>query len=551
MNKTGHFSKKTVMREEERENSIKMGLRLVLLAVFLLLVTITAVSCATTHIQGEPLATLTIPPVVEETKPEGTLFLRCSEPEKNLFNLHIIGVTPSRYVDAVGFEACYYYEDGTRSALSVTQVQTIYHEITDEKRGITITSEDFGIHDGYVFVRAFSNLPTNQPGIQLEVSAFYIIGNEKIYTAHQILDIDSILYEHILADPTPLPTQEESPLIEVQKWVKYQADPTDEENGKTKENTDNPFSPIYYLGAATPEVNGHLSLYLCMGIPSASISDAGVRYRFRTLDEEDENNATYSETARVKVASLYRRVITETETLTPADFGLEDGYIAVLELSENINSVSRLQMAFELSGYISRNAVETEIFNSDIPFAEILDACVQNKKSLPISEYTFTPTNYFPWLTFSEEAGNALGYGSFLGRVTEPVLSSQAMEATEKRFDLQLAIVLPSRFVDEMIFDYQAYDKNGKPLLEDPSFQISTAYRSIFGDNGGTIYPADLGEERGCIVSARITNIECKNTDYTYSFRAYYRIGDEEVTVMELSVTAETLLALVFAEEEA
>lgn len=542
MKETGNFSKKAVMRNEERDGGIKRGLRLILLAVFLLLVTITAISCATTHTQGEPLDTLTPPPVVEETKPEGILFLRCSEPDKNLFNLHIIGVTPTRNVDAVGFEACYYYEDGTKGALSVTQVQTIYHEITDEKRGVTITSEDFGVPNGYVFARSFSNLPTDQPGIKLEVSSFYVIGNEKFYTAHQILDLDSILYEHILADPQPLPIKDESPLIEVQKWVKYQAGPTD------TTGADDPFPSVYYLGAATPDNNGNLSLYLCIGIPSASISDAGVRYRFRALD--GDNAGTYSSTERVHVTSLYRQVITETETLTPADFGLEEGYVAVLELSRNVNSVSRIRAALELSGYISRNAVETEIFNRDISFAEVLAACVQNKKSLSILTYEHTRADYSRWLAFSETAGNALGNGVFLGRVTAPFLSSQAEESTKMVFNLQLALAIPSRFVDEMVFVYQAYDKDGNPIFKDPAIRITAAYRSIFGDDGTTIYPADLGEERGCIISAALNGIECQNTDYTYSFRAYYRVGGEEVTVMDLSVTAKTLLALVYAQEE-
>ncbi len=462
--------------------------------------------------------------------PEGVFYVRCSEPEENRFSIQFIGAVPTRSADYVGFEANQIYPDGTRGALTAVKLYTLYTEIEDPITGVTITPADFGMEDGYLFVRALDKIRTDQPDLSYEVAAFYVVGDEKIYTAKQTFSVEELLAEHILNDPHPIEIEEKSPLIDVQNWVRY----TDEEIELAEG-----MSSDYYMGASAPDNNGNLDVYVCFALPDNLYNSVGIRYQFSMEDEENLVTVTTA-LSRIRTGVLYERVYSEKDILTIEDFGLTEGYLAVVCLSEYVNTVLREGNALNLVAYFSRNAIETRILDIQIDFSELLEKTVLVKAGVPVGTYTFIPTNYGDWDVFEEKAGNAEGEGALFIRVSRMVKADDA-----RYFNVQLAAATPTRFAERISLFYTVYDENGTPVPEkiDKESEVLTLFGSIFGNSQEeSITSEDFGIERGYLMSMLLQNVALAEADYTIGIRAVIINGEESTTLVSLRIPVQELV---------
>lgn len=502
------------------------------LALLVIAVTLLCTSCQSAGEGGtenNAISVGTLPQITTEAIQQGTLFVRCSEPEDNKFSIQFVGVVPTNYVDYVGFEACIVYKDGTRGTRQIVKLHTLYRAIEDEEGKPIITSEDFGVEDGYLFVRALDRIPTDEEDLSYEISAYYVVGNKKYYTAKQTFSVQGLLEEHILSTPQNFSYAETSDLIEVQKWVRFES---------TVKHNDPALSKTYYLGASVPDANGNIKMYACFAVPSIDNNSVGIRYNF--TQQEGDYAGVSTALARARTKTLYSRIITENkdEDLTIEDFGLSEGYIAVIPFSENVNILTRQGYLFNLDLHFSRNAVETAIAKEKLEFTEVVEKCVLTKTGVSVSGYTYIPTGYHDWMWFGEEYGNAKGVGKMRIRFTN---ASNVMG--EYVFSMQLAAGVPTRFADRISYVYTAYDKDGN-VVGAPNYEVSvgTLYTSIFDNNDKTLTSADFGFERGYIMSMVLNNMKYES-DKIASFRleAYYQKDGQKVQLSSLLIDLETV----------
>ncbi len=503
------------------------------LAVFIIVLTVACTGCAANNNgEGAALSVGTLPEITTEAIQQGTLFLRCSNPEDNRFSIQFVGAVPTNHVDYVGFEACIIYADGTRSSRSTVKLYTLYRTIENEEGSTVITSEDFGIEDGYLFVRSLDRIPTDEEGLTYEIAAYYVIGNEKYYTAKQTFVIRDLLEEHILSNPLPFAHQETSEVIEVQKWIKFQT---------SNHTNDADISSIYYLGASLPDANGNLNMFVCFAIPTLNINTVGIRYNFTQKNGEYEGVST--SLCRVRTQTLYDTVITETETLTIKDFGVEEGYLAVIPFSDTVNFLTRQGFSFNLELHFSRNAIETSVAQETLDFTELLDSCVLTREGVSVSPYTYIPTKYHEWNDFSEEAGNATGTGKLRIRLTDAtnVLGIY-------KFNMQLATAVPTRFASRISYVFTAYDENGDVVgLPNCEVSVSTVYSSIIDNDDEKLTASYFGEqyERGYIMSMALNNIEYDHEIESIKLEAYYTKDGVKYTVASLTVELATIRQMI------
>lgn len=500
------------------------------LMIFTVAITLLCTGCASSADGGASLSVGTLPEITTEAIAQGTLFLRCSEPEDNCFSIQFVGAVPTNYVDYVGFEACIVYADGTRGTRSTVKLHTLYRAIEDEEGNPLITSEDFGIEDGYLFVRALDRVPTDEEGLSYEVAAYYVLDNKKYYTAKQTFLIQDLLEEHILSNPEPFSYQETSEVIEVQKWVKQTG---------SKALDDPALSRTYYLGASLPDSNGNLKMFVCFAVPTLNNNTVGIRYNFTQQDGIYEGVSTSLSRARTKL--LYSTVITETETLTIADFGLSEGYLAVIPFETDVNILTRQGFDFNIELHFSHNAVETSIAKDVLDFTEIAEKTVLTREGVSVSPYTYIPTNYHEWNDFNAEAGNAVGTGTLRIRMTDAtnVLGIY-------KFTMQLATAIPTRFAQRVAYVYTAYDKDGNVVgLPNCEVNASIVYASIFDNGDETMDSTDFGIERGYIMSMALNNIEYDHEIASIKLEAYYMKNNEKNYVASLTIELETLREMI------
>lgn len=510
--------------------------RLIFTVAFLLvLVVVFFCSCNgdTTATQGE-FSVNTLPETTAQVIPTGKLYVRCSEPEANQFYVQFISSVPSAYIDYAGFEANKLYADNTRGPIDSAKIRVLHEEITDTNRGITLTSQNFDIEEGYLFQRTFT-VPTDIDGLAYEVAAYYVIGDQKIYTAKQTFYIKELLYEHILATPKSFDVVETSPIIDVQKWNKYEMSAENAATIVPEEGVT--LSKNYFLGMSAPNANSNVKLYLCYAIPSDDNTTVGIRYKLTEteVDGENETILAQTQTRRVRTNTLYRTVISERETLSAKDFGLDSAYLAVIELSQDLNTVLYENYDLNIVAYYSNNALEYQVISTVHNFLELVDECVVTYRSLSVATYTYNPLDFSSWREFSPQNGNATGNGMFKIRVSK---------TTNERFALQVASAISSRYLEKLVFSMSMYDKNGNPIyeldqdenpvpIENIETELSTLYFSIFG-NEDPITPQDFGIERGYIFTMLLNNIELKSNASKIKIVAYYRTDYNESTMKKL-----------------
>ena len=482
------------------------------------------------------LSVNTAPETTAVVIPTGKFYVRCSEPEANQFSVQFISAVPSAYVDYAGLEANKLYADNTRGPIDATKIRVLHEEITDSNRGVTLTPQNFGLEEGYLFQRTFK-VPTNIDDLAYEVAAYYVIGDEKIYTAKQTFYIKELLYEHILATPKAFDVIETSPIIDVQKWNKYEMSAENAATIIPEEGVT--LSKNYFLGASTPDANGNVKLYLCYAIPSDDNTTVGIRYNFIESEIEGETTDTIraqTQTRRVRTNTLYRTVISEKDTLTAKDFGLTSAYLAVVTLSQDINTVLYENYDLNLVAYYSNNALEYPVITTTHNFTQLINECVVTYRGLSLATYTYQPLDYSSWYDFSSKNGNASGSGMFKVRVSRSI---------NDRFAMQIASAVPSRYLERLVFALSLYDKNGNPIYETDAEQnqvpvqnveteLSTLYPSIFGNDDTSITSQDFGIERGYIFTMLLNNIELTNNTAKIKIDAYYRTDYNEKTLEKL-----------------
>lgn len=474
------------------------------------------------------------PETTAEVIPEGVFYLRCSEPEDNRFAIQFIGAVPDCYVDYVGFEACIVYPDGKKGQRTVVRVTTLYKEITDSVTGELITSEDFGIEDGYLYIRALEKIPTDNDELYYEISSYYVVGKEKTYTAMQTFSIKDLLYEHILSNPQPFEVKEESPLLEVQKWVKqtYKRPETQDETLLAEYAK---LSDTYYIGSSAPDVNSKLKMTVCFALPSANNNSSGIRYNF--TETQGDFKGVSTSVRRVRTYTLYEKVITETETLTIEDFGLTEGYLAVVTFEDDVNTISCKTYQLNLLIYYSRNALEFTVAESELLFGTVSGQTVISPYNTEVITYTYNPADFGEWLDYSAANGSAEGDGLFKIRFSTATNKDGAF-----KFSMQIATAVPTRFASRIAFVYSAYDEKGDPVdLENREIAVSTLYPTIFGNGNANITPADFDMERGYIMTMLLNNVAMHDNIHTFKIEAYYRNGDEKVYLTSLMIDKKDL----------
>ena len=524
----------------KRKEFLKMFKRFCLVTVTLILAALvaTVVTGCSDSKQTDPIVLNSLPDVTEEVIPEGVFYLRCTEPEANMFSIQFVGAVPTRNVDYVGFEASEIYSDGTKSQRSTIRLYTLYNEITDEDTGLTITSEDFGIEDGYLYVRALDNIPTNQPDLAYEVLAYYVVGDQKYYTAGQVFNVQELLEEHILADPNPMEHEEESPLIDVQKWVKYTYDMTEDEDFDPAESDDLLFGSTqtkinYFLGSGVPDNNGNLSMYICFPVSELSNSSVGIRYCF--TQTEGTNAGASTSVTQNRTSVLYDSVRSSSKTLRISDFGLSSGYIAVIEM--RINTVLYSTFSLDFVAYTARNAIESVLISQEMPLSKIVDDTVSVTTALPVNTYTYIPQNYNLWELYSENNGNAEGDGAVLIRASRLIGS----DPEAYTFDIQIAAAVPTRFVEELNCKFTMYDRYGNQKDEFTT-PITVLYEEIFGNSDGKYTSDDLGVENGYILSLIMGGLSFNDTDCTYEITVTSETNGAEEVLTSLSVDAGSII---------
>lgn len=505
------------------------------MATLLLLTVVFLVGCGRFDPASDDVLSVgTLPETTAEVVPEGVLYVRCSQPEENKFSIQFVGAVPTRAVDYVGFEACKAYEDGSRGAVTAIKLYTLYNEVVDEDAGTTITAADFGMEDGYLFARALDGIPTDEPDLAYEISSYYVIGDQKVYTARQTFAVKELLEEHVLSDPEPFTVEKTSPIVDVQKWIPYTQKADDSALSEVEEDC------VFYMGASAPDNNGNLALYICYPLAGNLYNDTGVRYRFTAT--EGENAGVSTALCRLRDDVVYEEVRTEKETLTIKDFGLEEGYIMVLKLSEQVNTVLRKGYLLELMAYYTRNALETKIIQTEIDFTALVEQAVVVPSAISVSTYTFIPNHYSDWIVFSEEAGNAVGEGVLRVRV-----SGLFNIDTVPCFDVQIAAATPTRFADKISLIYTVYDENGLPISGkvDKESLVQTLFLTIFGntqEEADKLSSLDFGVERGYLMSMLLKNIELSEANLTIGLRAVYVQGEEVVTLTSLKIPVQALV---------
>lgn len=503
---------------------------LLALAVVILTLVFTSCTSGTGEGTGDALDVGTLPEITTEKIEQGTLFVRCSEPEDNRFSIQFVGVCPTNYVDYVGFEACIIYKDGTRGSRQTVKLHTLYRSIENDEGKTVITSEDFGVEDGYLFVRALDRIPTDEEDLSYEVASFYVLENRKYYTAKQIFSIQDLLEEHILADPEPFRYQEVSDIIEVQKWARFES---------TQKLEDPALSKTFYLGASLPDANGRLKMFACFAVPTVNNNAVGIRYKFTQQSGEYEGVSTSLCRARTK--TLYSQVITETETLTIADFGLEEGYLAVIPFEETVNFLTRQGFSLDIELHFSRNAVETTIADEALDFTTVTNKTVLTREGVSVSEYTYIPVGYHEWNFFGEKYHNAVGTGTLRIRLTDA-----ANVLGQLKFSMQIATAIPTRFAQRVAYVYTAYDKDGNVVgLPNCEVSASTVYVSIFDNDEKTMIPADFGIERGYIMSMALNNIEYDDRIASIKLEAYYLKNNEKNFVASQTISLDTIRSMI------
>lgn len=509
--------------------------RLIFTAVVLLLLAVVCFcSCNSDNGPVHELSVNTAPETTAQVIPTGKFYVRCSEPEANQFSIQFISAVPSAYVDYASLEANKLYADNTRGPIDSTKIRVLHEEITDTDRGITLTPQDFGLEEGYLFQRMFK-VPTNIDGLAYEVAAYYVVGDQKIYTAKQTFYIKELLYEHILSTPKSFDVIEASPIIDVQKWNKYEMSPEDAATIEVEEGVK--LSKNYFIGTSTPDANGNVKMHLCYAIPSDDNTTVGIRYRFIESEIEGEPDAIRSKTQirRERTNTLYKTVISEKETLTAKDFGLDNAYLVVITLSSDLNTVLRENYDLTIVAYYSANALEYQVISTTHNFIELVNECVVTYRNLSVATYTYQPLDYSLWYDFREQAGNAVGSGMFKIRVSK---------VENDRFAIQIASAVHTRYLERLVFSLSIYDKNGKPIYETDKNQdkvpvenvetsLSTLYPSIFG-NDTPITSQDFGIERGYIFSMLLNNIELDSDAASIKIDAYYQIDFDETTLTPL-----------------
>ena len=496
-----------------------------LLTVALTVLILIVSGCGVTSSTNETLGTIPLPEVTTEEIKEGTLFVRCSEPENNAFSVQFVGVVPTNYVDYVGFEACIVYPDGTRGTRKTTKLYTLYPAITNDDGEEVITSKDFGVENGYLFVRALDGIPTDEPDLYYEIMAYYVIGEEKTYTAKQIFSIKGLLEEHILADPKPFEVKEESAMIDVQEWVRF------EDKNNTSENA----CPVYYLGASLPDSHGNLRMFACFAVPTIHNNTVGIRYNF--TQTSGDFSGTSTPISRIRTNTLYHRVISEDDELTIEDFGLSEGYLAVVSFSEYVNIVHRRDFTFNLLLYYSRNALETVIASEELDFNSLVKSTVLTNKGSEVKDYDYLITNYLDWFDLSEADGNAIGSGLLRVRLT----NAQNEDGFFK-YSMQVACAVPTRYADRIAFVYTAYDKNGN-VIGTPGREVSATpiYPYLFDNGQDLMLPSHFGIERGYIMSMALNGIEYDSEIAAIKLEAYYRRGNDKTYLASMTVQLDTL----------
>ena len=506
--------------------------RLFLISAFVLVMALVLFcSCDSAKGPSYELSVDTAPETTAPVIPTGKFYVRCSEPEANQFSIQFIGAVPSAYVDYVGFEANKLYADNTRGPISSIKIRVLHEEITDTNRGVTLTPQNFGLEEGYLFQRTLEKIPTNINDIAYEVASYYVVGDEKIYTAKQTFYIQELLYEHILSSPKAFDVKEVSPIIDVQKWNKYEMSPEDAATIETEEGVK--LSKNYFIGTSTPDANGNVKMHLCYAIPSDDNTTVGIRYRFTEIEEDSLGIKT--QVRRVRTNTLYRTVISEKETLTAKDFGLDSAYLAVITLTDDLNTVLRENYDLNIVAYYSANALEYQVISTTHNFIELVNECVVTYRSISINTYTFQPLDYSDWVEFSQTNKNAVGDGMFKIRVSKE---------TNGRFAMQIASAVPTHFLEKLVFVFSMYDENGKPIyeldedenkvpVENEEIELSTLYSSIFG-NTDPITSKDFGFERGYILTMLLNNIELEGETATIKIDAYYRTDYDESTLLAL-----------------
>lgn len=512
--------------------------RIIFSAAFVLVLAV-VLFCSCDRIQGPSyeLSVDTAPTTTEAVIPTGKLYVRCSEPEDNQFSIQFISAVPSAYIDYVGFEFYKLYADNTRGPVNSTKIRILHEEITDSNRGITLTPQDFGLEEGYLFQRTLTRVPTDTKDLAYDITAYYVIGDQKVYLAKQTFYIQELLYEHILSSPKSFDVKEVSPIIDVQKWNKYEMS---KENAATIKPEDGvTLSQNYFLGASSPDANGNVKMYLCYAIPSDDNTTVGIRYQFTEAEDENDNNngnlTVQTQIRRKRTNTLYRTVISEKETLTAKDFGLDSAYLAVIEMTEDLNTVFYENYNLNIVAYYSTNALEYPVIYTAHNFIELVNDCVVTYRNIPLSSYTYQPLDYSLWKEFSKQNGNAVGVGSFMIRVSKE---------HNDLFAMQIASAVPTRYLEKLVFVFSAYDKNGNPIyeldeeenkipVENEEIELSTLYPSIFG-NTDDITPQTFGIERGYIFTMLLNNIELNGETDTIKIDAYYRTDYNENTMKPL-----------------
>ncbi len=476
---------------------------------------------------------LPMPPITTEAINQGTLFVRCSEPEGNTFSIQFVGVCPTNYLDYVGFEACIVYADGTRGSRQIVKLRTLHRSIEDEEGNTVITPADFGeeYKDGYLFVRALDRIPVDDYTLSYEIASYYVVDNKKVYTAKQVYSLRALLEEHILIGNKPVEVGNESDLIEVQKWEKFE---------NTHKHEDPKLSNTYYLGASIPDNHGNLQMYATFAVPDANATAVGLRYNF--TQKSGENAGVSTSVSRAKALKLYKTIVTEKETLTLEDFGISEGYIAVVPFSEQINIISMEDFTFNLNIYYSRNAVETTLIDVKFDFKDVVAATVLSREGVGVTTYTYIPINYNQWTFFGKDQGNSIGDGVLRLRLTDATNYDG-----DYKFNMQIAAAVPTRFAQRVAFVYHLYDKNGN-VIEPSNREIASdyIYRSIFVDDLDTVMTAkDFGLERGYIMSMNLNYIDYDSEIHSLKIEAYYKVDGIKHYVTSQTIEMETLRGMI------
>jgi len=255
-----------------------------------------------------------------------------------------------------------------------------------------------------------------------------------------------------------------------------------------------------------------------------------------------------------RVADEIEVRFSEKEILTAQNFGLDSAYLAVIALTEDLNTVLYETYDLNIVAYYSSNALEYPVISTTHNFIELVNECVVTYRNIPLSTYTYRPLDYSIWKKFSETEGNAVGNGIFQIRVSKQ---------QNTRFTMQIASAVPTHFLEKLVFVFSLYDKDGMPIYkfdeqqnkipqENEEIEVSTLYPSIFG-NIDPITSKDFGIDRGYILTMLLNDIELEGDTASVKIDAYYRTDYNEETLEalpEYTYSTVPLASLTFAIED-